>query len=165
MPLSIKSRLLDLHTVPDVSFVFIHQQGGIHLEKCKMIAKLTKKVTELQAHTHKSYWRLMRFSFLSLDVMSDERKNIYQMFFFIYTQCLPLITILRTHFSEKISQMCSNRHLSCLFLILHLTTLTNILSLRKKQRFSSRVTCFPVVHASSHKDTFVSFELQLISLL
>jgi len=29
-----------LHTVPDVSFVFIHQQGGIHLEKCKMIAKL-----------------------------------------------------------------------------------------------------------------------------
>lgn len=80
MPLCIKSRLLDLYTVPDVSFVFIHQQGGIHLEKCKTIAKLTKKVTEIQAHTYKSFWRLMRFSFLSLDVMSDERKKFIRCF-------------------------------------------------------------------------------------
>lgn len=48
------------------TFVFIRQQGGIHLEKCKTIAKLTKMM-------HIQKLRLMGFR--GFDVVSDERKT------------------------------------------------------------------------------------------
>jgi len=97
--------------------------------------------------------------------MSDERKKRIYQFFFLYLHTSSTHNDTTHTFLRKKSHRCAQTDIACLFLIPHLTTLSNILSLRKKQRFSSRVTCFPVVHASSHKDTFVSFELQLISLL
>ncbi len=102
-------------------FICLHPSAGRNsLEKCKIIAKLTKKVRELEMRIQ---LRLMRFR--GFEVVSDGKENkICQ---FLHTK-IPYI-----HFFEK-SQMGSSRHLACLFLIPHLTALANILSLRKKQQ-------------------------------